>query len=79
MRLYPMMWVPTWTPREMGLPTTEASRGSSEVVASRIREEIQTKVEEAGLVIVEARITYLAYAPEIGGGHAVETAGICYH
>lgn len=40
-------------------------RGSAEVVAERIREEIQSKVEEAGLEILEARITYLAYAPEI--------------
>ena len=40
-------------------------RGSSEIVAARIREEIQTKVTEAGLEIIEARITYLAYAPEI--------------
>jgi len=40
-------------------------RGSSEVVAERIRKEIQTKVEKAGLEIIEARITYLAYAPEI--------------
>jgi len=40
-------------------------RGSSEVVAERIRNEIQKKVEVAGLEIVEARITYLAYAPEI--------------
>ena len=40
-------------------------RGSSEVVASRIKQEIQDKVAEAGLEIVEARITYLAYAPEI--------------
>ena len=40
-------------------------RGSSEVVAGRIREEIQSKVEKAGLEIIEARITYLAYAPEI--------------
>ena len=40
-------------------------RGSSELVAERIREEIQTKVEKAGLEIIEARITYLAYAPEI--------------
>lgn len=40
-------------------------RGSSEVVANRIKEEIQNKVAEAGLEIVEARITYLAYAPEI--------------
>ena len=34
-------------------------------MAKRIRDEIQTKVAEAGLEIVEARITYLAYAPEI--------------
>ena len=40
-------------------------RGSSEVVAQRIKEEIQSKVNEAGLEIIEARITYLAYAPEI--------------
>lgn len=40
-------------------------RGSSETVAERIRQEIQKKVEMAGLEIIEARITYLAYAPEI--------------
>lgn len=40
-------------------------RGSAEVVAERIKQEIQSKVSEAGLEIVEARITYLAYAPEI--------------
>lgn len=40
-------------------------RGSAEVVAERIREEIQAKVAGAGLEIIEARITYLAYAPEI--------------
>ena len=40
-------------------------RGSAEVVAERIKQEIQTKVADAGLEIIEARITYLAYAPEI--------------
>ena len=40
-------------------------RGSAEVVAGRIRDEIQSKVIDAGLEIIEARITYLAYAPEI--------------
>ena len=40
-------------------------RGSTTVVAERIRKQIQDKVEIAGLEIVEARITYLAYAPEI--------------
>ncbi len=40
-------------------------RGSAEVVAQRIKDEIQAKVSDAGLEIIEARITYLAYAPEI--------------
>lgn len=40
-------------------------RGSSEVVASRIRDEVQAKVTEAGIEILEARITHLAYASEI--------------
>lgn len=40
-------------------------RGSTELVASRIREEIQKKVSWAGLEVVDARITYLAYATEI--------------
>ncbi len=40
-------------------------RGSTEIVANRIKEEIQKKVADAGLEIVDARITHLAYAPEI--------------
>ena len=40
-------------------------RGSTELVAKRIKDEIQSKVSDAGLEIVDARITYLAYAPEI--------------
>ena len=40
-------------------------RGSTTLVAGRIRDMIQEKVNEAGLEIIEARITYLAYAPEI--------------
>ena len=40
-------------------------RGSTEMVANRIKEEIQSKVADAGLEIVDARITHLAYAPEI--------------
>lgn len=48
-----------------GEPDEGSLRGSSEVVAQRIKDEIQGKVNEAGLEILEARITYLAYAPEI--------------
>lgn len=48
-----------------GVADEGSLRGSSEVVAARIRNAIQQKVAEAGLEIIEARITYLAYAPEI--------------
>jgi len=48
-----------------GIADEGSLRGSSETVARRIKDEIQSKVSDAGLEIVEARITYLAYAPEI--------------
>ena len=48
-----------------GVADEGSLRGSSEVVAQRIKEEIQSKVSDAGLEVIEARITYLAYAPEI--------------
>lgn len=48
-----------------GLADEGSLRGSSEVVAARIKEEIQKRVDEAGIEVLEARITYLAYAPEI--------------
>ncbi len=48
-----------------GIADEGSLRGSSEIVAERIRKEIQNKVSDAGLEIIEARITYLAYAPEI--------------
>ncbi|MDD4592278.1 MAG: SPFH domain-containing protein [Parabacteroides sp.] len=40
-------------------------RGSSQEVAEKLKDEIQSRVEIAGLEILEARITHLAYAPEI--------------
>ncbi|MDL2294953.1 SPFH domain-containing protein [Ruminococcaceae bacterium OttesenSCG-928-D13] len=40
-------------------------RGSSQEIASSLRDAIQEKAEIAGLEIIEARITHLAYAPEI--------------
>ena len=48
-----------------GIADEGSLRGSSELVATRIRDEIQSKVGDAGIEILEARITYLAYAPEI--------------
>ena len=60
-----MMSLQMSTLQVMVLPMRGSLRGSSEVVAKRIRDEIQARVENAGLEIIEARITYLAYAPEI--------------
>ncbi|SFX56269.1 SPFH domain-containing protein [Ruminococcus sp. XPD3002] len=64
-RLYPYDVAPNVDTTGDGIADEGSLRGSSEVVAARIRDEIQSKVENAGLEIIEARITYLAYAPEI--------------
>ncbi len=64
-RIYPYDVAPNVDTTGDGFADEGSLRGSSEVVAERIRNEIQNKVTEAGLEIVEARITYLAYAPEI--------------
>ena len=64
-RLYPYDVAPNVDTTGDGIADEGSLRGSSEIVAGRIRDEIQSKVIEAGLEIIEARITYLAYAPEI--------------
>ena len=64
-RLYPYDTAPNIDTTGDGIADDGSLRGSSEIVANRIKEEIQSRVEEAGLEIVDARITYLAYAPEI--------------
>ena len=64
-RIYPYDVAPNVDTTGDGHADEGSLRGSSEVVAERIRNEIQSKVAEAGLEILEARITYLAYAPEI--------------
>ncbi len=64
-RIYPYDVAPNVDTTGDGLADDGSLRGSSEIVAGRIREEIQQRVNEAGLEIIEARITYLAYAPEI--------------
>lgn len=40
-------------------------RGSSQEVADIMKGELQEKVEDAGISIIEVRITHLSYAPEI--------------
>lgn len=64
-RIYPYDVAPDVDTTGDGVADEGSLRGSSEIVAERIRTEIQRKVENAGLEILEARITYLAYAPEI--------------
>ena len=64
-RIYPYDVAPGVDTTGDGVADEGSLRGSSEVVAERIRQEIQEKVQDAGLEVLEARITYLAYAPEI--------------
>ena len=64
-RLYPYDSAPDVDTTGDGVADDGSLRGSSEIVAGRIKDEIQARVLEAGIEIVDARITYLAYAPEI--------------
>lgn len=64
-RLYPYDVAPNVDTTSDGIADEGSLRGSSEIVAKRIRDEIQEKVMNAGIEIIEARITYLAYAPKI--------------
>lgn len=58
-RLYP------YDAKDDGESNEKSLRGSSLEIAQRLCDEIQSKVEIAGIEITEARITHLAYAPEI--------------
>jgi regulator of protease activity HflC (stomatin/prohibitin superfamily) len=40
-------------------------RGGADVVADSLREELQARVQQAGVKVEEAKLTHLAYAPEI--------------
>ena len=64
-RIYPYDVAPNVDTTGDGVADDGSLRGSSELVARRIRDEIQQRVDEAGIEILESRITYLAYAPEI--------------
>ncbi len=59
------MWPPTWTPPATAWPTRAACAAPRKWWQSASRGEIQKNVTAAGIEIIEARITYLAYAPEI--------------
>ncbi len=45
--------------------TEKTLRGSSQEIADMLRQDLQGRVEEAGLEILEVRIRQLSYAPEI--------------
>lgn len=64
-RLYPYDVAPNVDTTGDGVADEGSLRGSSEIVAQRIKDEIQKRVTEAGIEVIEARITYLAYATEI--------------
>lgn len=64
-RIYPYDVAPNVDTTGDGVADEGSLRGSSEIVAERIRDEIQARVQEAGIEVIEARITYLAYATEI--------------
>jgi regulator of protease activity HflC (stomatin/prohibitin superfamily) len=40
-------------------------RGNTATVAQHLKEEVQGRLEKAGVEVIEARISHLAYAPEI--------------
>lgn len=64
-RLYPYDVAPNVDTTGDGMADDGSLRGSSDIVAERIRREIQQRVDAAGIEVLEARITYLAYATEI--------------
>ena len=52
-------------PYDVGNDGGKSLRGSSAEVAENLKTELQNRVADAGLEVIEARITHLAYAPEI--------------
>ncbi|MBF2076459.1 MAG: SPFH domain-containing protein [Synechococcales cyanobacterium C42_A2020_086] len=44
---------------------TQSLRGNPDQVAEALKHEVQTRLEVAGVEVLDARITHLAYAPEI--------------
>jgi len=42
-------------------------RGTTDEVSEKLRDELQERLAEAGVKVIEARLSHLAYAPEIAG------------
>ncbi len=48
-----------------GSTTSPTLLGSADIVARALENELQARLDQAGVVVEEARLTHLAYAPEI--------------
>jgi regulator of protease activity HflC (stomatin/prohibitin superfamily) len=48
-------------------PKEVTLRGGADIVATALREELQARVQQAGVKAEEVKLTHLAYAPEIAG------------
>ena len=42
-------------------------RGATDEVSERLQQELQERLDKAGVKVIEARLSHLAYAPEIAG------------
>jgi hypothetical protein len=54
-------------PYDHGEGNETTLRGGMDEVALALKQELQERVDKAGLVVEDARLTHLAYAPEIAG------------
>ncbi len=54
-------------PYDGGTDEEPSLRGSADVVARELQRELQERLDRAGVEVIEARLSHLAYAPEIAG------------
>lgn len=54
-------------PYDGGTDEEPSLRGSSDKVATELRNELSDRLSRAGIEVLEARLSHLAYAPEIAG------------
>ncbi|MBI5243726.1 MAG: SPFH domain-containing protein [Elusimicrobia bacterium] len=52
-------------PYDHGEPGEITLRGGTDEICTRLRQELQERLTRAGVVVEDARLTHLAYAPEI--------------
>ena len=48
-----------------GEDTEVTLRGNTDTVSQKLRDELEERLSQAGVEVIEARLTHLAYAPEI--------------